>query len=211
MGNVKDLSGHRFGRLTVIKREGNNKCGSALWLCKCECGNAKIVIAANLVAKNVKSCGCLRTLHGYHTEPTYRSWQAMIQRCTNPNHSAYKRYGNKGVTVCQEWIDDFRNFLNDMGERHEGKTLDRIDNDKGYSKENCRWATTKDQGFNRKNGVMKSWDQNEWPYERSSVIKFLKLGMDRSQIISHAENTIKLKSSSHWRRIEERMKYLKAN
>lgn len=161
MSKLIDLSGQKFDRLTVIKREENSKDGHARWLCICDCGNTKVINGSNLLNKNVRSCGCLqqeittlnleqRFKHGYHNTPTYQTWECMIQRCSNPNVPSYQYYGGRGIRVCQRWLDDFKNFLSDMGERPNGKTLDRIDNEDNYYPENCRWATPKEQSENKR-------------------------------------------------------------
>jgi len=123
--------------------------------CKCECGK-KIVVEVRGFKKETPqlpiSCGCERiknvikaiTKHGHaknstHGTPTYSSWTHMKNRCLNPKNKYYKHYGGRGITICEEW-SDFRNFLRDMGESSKGDSLDRIDLDKGYYKENCRWA-----------------------------------------------------------------------
>ena len=87
-------------------------------------------------------------IHGMHRTPTYRTWERMIQRCSNPNHKAYKNYGGRGITVCPRWVVSFAAFLEDMGVKPKGLTLERIDNDSGYNHENCKWATMFEQHHN---------------------------------------------------------------
>lgn len=157
-----DLAGKTFGYLTAIKRVANNKHRNAMWLCRCCCGNVKVVSAQNLRKGDVKSCGCKksemisnsRTKHGMKHTPTYGSWLAMKKRCNNPTCDHYYNYGAKGIKVCEEWNSSFVSFLRDMGERPEGKTLDRIDNSKGYYKENCKWSTDEQQRENRTDNCM---------------------------------------------------------
>jgi hypothetical protein len=152
-----DITGHRFGRLVAISHISFQG-----WLCRCDCGNETIVQGPNLRNGNSKSCGCLRvelaisraTKHGHAKKTaTYSSWQAMIKRCTNPNTWSWKHYGGRGITVCDRWRYSFENFLADMGEKPEGLTLDRINNELGYSPENCRWATPAEQFRNRARGI----------------------------------------------------------
>lgn len=152
-----DLTGQQFGRLEVIEQAGQDKWRHSLWLCKCICGNTKIIPGCDL-RSSTKSCGCLRKegnrlKHGQNKNKkptkTYKSWDSMKQRCNNPNNKDYENYGGRGITVCEEW-QEFCNFFKDMGECPEGCSLDRTDNDHGYNKENCRWATDKQQARNRR-------------------------------------------------------------
>ena len=142
----QELEGEIFGSLTAIKRDDNHRDKV---ICKCECGNTKSYFLGNLRKGYTKSCGCTRfdhaTKHSHYGTPVYRIWNAMIQRCHNAKDKNYFRYGGRGITVCEEWKSDFRHFLRDMGERPEGLCIDRIDNDKGYSQDNCEWVSQSDQ------------------------------------------------------------------
>lgn len=153
--SAEALVGRVYGRLTVIKRAGTDKSGHAIWHCTCSCGKGRKVSASNLKSGHTRSCGCYAkeviTKHAMHNTPTYHSWRSMIQRCTNPNSKDYLNYGGRGITVCPEWLGSFERFLADMGKRpNKRKTLDRIDVNKGYCKDNCRWATAKTQAQNKR-------------------------------------------------------------
>lgn len=150
-----DLRGKRFGRLVVESHVGTRENNHIVWLCRCDCGNEKRVTASNLTCGNAASCGCLqretRIRHGHgsrtHRTKTYRTWQSMIARCTNPRLSEWRYYGGRGITVCEHWRT-FENFLADMGEKPPGRSIDRINNDGNYEPGNCRWATKFEQSIN---------------------------------------------------------------
>ena len=113
--NFKDLTGQKFGRLTVIERAENDKNGSTRWLCRCECGNEKIIEGGHLRSHKIKSCGCLLTdvlikrnyTHGMTNTRLFHIWQGIKNRCYNKNFEHYKHYGERGITTCKEWKDDF--------------------------------------------------------------------------------------------------------
>lgn len=147
------MIGQVFGRLTVIDTYPRNKHNKQVWLCRCECGIEKPILGTDLKCRDVKSCGCLRgrkTTHDKSRTSTYRCWSDMKQRCSNKTNKHYNDYGGRGIVVCNSW-ENFEQFLKDMGEKPKGMSLDRIDNDKGYCLDNCRWATPKQQVKNRRN------------------------------------------------------------
>jgi len=157
---VKDIRGQRFGRLVVQEFVGVTEMHHAQWRCLCDCGKEKISRGTYLIKGATRSCGCLQSersrervlTHGKTDTDEFRIWAQIIQRTENPKIHNYDQYGGRGITVCPEWRDSFETFLGDMGERPSPKhSLDRKDNDKGYCKDNCRWATQKEQCRNKRN------------------------------------------------------------
>jgi len=183
--------GSVFSRLTVIGPPVHGNGGR--WLCRCACGTLKSVHGVNLRRGTVKSCGCLHveqsainaTKHGHAKNTilavggsrTYHSWASMIQRCYNTKLPAYVRYGGRGITVCESWRESFQAFLDDMGDRPPGTSIDRIDNDARYCKSNCRWATVKQQLLNRP-GCLRLHDVNDNPLSLQEMADWL--AMNRS-------------------------------
>lgn len=157
MKKLIDMTGETVGRLRVVRRV-ENRDGRAWWQCECECGAIKEISGKSLRNGKTQSCGCLQRettssrfiKHGYTDRPIYNVWLSMKQRCRNRNSKDFKHYGGRGIDYSDSW-DSFENFLKDMGEMpKEGYSLERIDNNKGYNKENCIWADATTQARNRR-------------------------------------------------------------
>ena len=165
--DYRQIIGKRFGRLLVLELLPKASADRQLALCRCDCGNTCQPQAKSLRAGLTRSYKCLyfetarktglrAVRHGHWAgessggSRTYRTWCGMKSRCHNPNATSYSEYGGRGISVTKPWRDSFESFLNDMGERPEGKTLDRIDGRFGYFMANCRWATARQQAQNRK-------------------------------------------------------------
>lgn len=167
MGKEKSEIGNRYGRLTVVERAENNGRGDAMWKCSCECGNTSVVKGGSLRSGRARSCGCLLsekskdrmqamvTKHGGRGTNLYRVWCGIKERCLNENNKSYHNYGGRGITICDQWKDDFvafRDWAMENGYK-EGLEIDRKDNDGPYSPENCRW-TTPVENCQNKRGVV---------------------------------------------------------
>jgi len=166
-----DISGVRFGYLVAIRKSEKKSNAGAIWICKCDCGNETEVLSLKLRKGLSRSCGCKKSelisdavkKHGLSNKSlTYRTWKEMRQRCNNPNSDKWKWYGGRGISIDERW-NNFELFLFDMGERQKGTTLDRIDPDGNYCKNNCRWATSKQQAETNR-GLFKKgsnpWNKN---------------------------------------------------
>lgn len=151
-----DVVGQRFSRWMAM-REDSRKGRRRYIICRCDCGKEISVLLYSLTSGASQSCGCLQKetakitgrTHGNSTHPLYSTWASMHYRCSDPGYVDYPKYGARGISVCSEWFE-FSNFISDMGERPTGMTLDRRDNDAGYSPDNCRWATAEQQNRNRR-------------------------------------------------------------
>lgn len=150
----------RFGYLTPIERIKGTRYIKAKYKCICDCGNITYANTCDLTSGKVRSCGCRiyeshNKTHGMtHTE-IYKRWLSMKQRCYDKNHKTYSRYGKNGITVCDEWMTFIPFYEWSMSHGYkEGLSLDRIDNTKGYSPDNCRWVTIKEQANNRRNNIV---------------------------------------------------------
>lgn len=161
------MIGQRFGRLVVVTEA--HKTRHRHWKCMCDCGNGHVVRGSSLKNGHTQSCGCLgaerrlkaateaKIKHGRSKTSIYNVWASMVQRCRDHNDKRWSSYGGRGITVCERWAN-FANFLEDMGERPTGLTLDRVDVNGNYSPDNCRWATQSQQMNNTRRNVHISYN-----------------------------------------------------
>jgi hypothetical protein len=157
-----EMIGKTFGRLFVVAHKGSDKNGQSIFRCKCSCADDRVVevLGNSLKSGNTQSCGCLNkentSTHGLSNHPMYGIWKSIIQRCCNHNDNGYPNYGGRGITVCDAWRNDPQVFY-DWSMSHgyrPGLSIDRIDNDRGYSPDNCRWATDHEQAQNKRNNKL---------------------------------------------------------
>jgi hypothetical protein len=197
------MIGKKFGRLTVVKQEGQDNFNNKCYECLCECGATKIISGASLRRGATQSCGCLhkeraaaycartKKTHGLSQTAEYTAWEGLKQRCLNPANKDYHKWGGRGITVCDEWINSFEQFLSDMGTRPDKHTLDRRDVNGPYSKDNCRWVTHKTQQRNKRSSRYIEHDNqtlciSEWAeildVQISAVYRGLRAGKNLAEI-----------------------------
>lgn len=192
MGNFIDLTGKRFGKLTVIEIAGKDKRGQIRWRCICDCGNEKTINGGDLTRKNrpgTHSCGCENKSHKHGKKHTrlYRIYQGMKTRCYNTNDPGYLYYGAKGIQICNEWLEDFMRFYKwaITNGYSDDLSIDRINVNGNYEPSNCRWATKKEQNNNKStnlnieyNGKIQSVEEwsNETGLSKDSIYKRLSMG-----------------------------------
>lgn len=173
-----DLTGQKYGRLTVLERAENTKSGRTQWLCKCDCGKQTVVKADNLRNGHTSSCGCYsretakirNTTHNKTGTRLHGIWNGMRQRCCKDNCEAYKWYGGRGIKVCDEWLHDFQAFYEwSMSNGYKDDlTLDRIDVNGNYEPSNCRWATWKEQSINTRRNHIVKWQGKDYTISQLS-------------------------------------------
>jgi hypothetical protein len=183
--------GDKFNRLVVLKKSETNK---RYFLVKCVCGTIKYVRGDHLCTGKIQSCGCLRketiskmsTTHGRSKDSIYRSWSAMMYRCHNKKDKRFYDYGGRGITVCLEW-HSFPNFVKDMGEKpFNGAQIERINNNHGYSKQNCKWASRKENQRNMRSSRFLKYKGEtklliEWAEQYNINYSTLRKRIDRNQ------------------------------
>ena len=209
--NFKNLTGQKFGRLTVVSLDKNIK-GKIYWLCKCDCGKIVSVLRSSLTSGNTKSCGCYKRnldkkrfrKHGMTNTRIYRIWSGMKKRCNNPKDSNYNFYGGRNIKVCEDWEKNFINFYNwAMANGYkEDLTIDRINNNGNYEPSNCRWITQAEQTRNERSNVRITIDGktkllSEWAREsgidRRTIAKRIRLGWQKDELLNQVDKNHKNK------------------
>lgn len=205
MGKIIDLTGKRFGKLTVIKKHNQDKWGGWNWLCMCDCGNETVVSGGHLRGLKTKSCGCSRKetknfTHKMTGSRLYKVWHTMKSRCYYEKSEMFKHYGGRGITVCDEWKNSFISFYDwsikngyDENAERGQCTIDRIDVNGNYEPNNCRWATIKQQAnntrrnhfikYNGKTQTVSQW-ANELGVEPDSIFNRLQKGFTEEEALT---------------------------
>lgn len=212
MGNKADIAGQRFGRLVAIKPVSTDKYGQVEWFCQCDCGNGCVTIVNRLRKGKTRSCGCLKDegnncRHGMAYSRLWRIYSQMKGRCYRESHKRYQDYGGRGITICDEWLGDngFERFIewSYSNGYSANLTIDRIDNDKGYFPDNCRWADRKTQGRNtRRNHLMTLNGETKTAIEWSEItgIPYSTL-LQRSDALHWDDEKTLTTEAKHGRRI----------
>lgn len=204
--NIKDLTGKRFGKLVVLGLGEKRSGRKTYWLCQCDCGNLKEARSDGL--KVIRSCGCLKkeqdkiNLIANHSHKDshsilYNTWTRMKQRCENPGNSRYERYGGRGIKICEEWHDypSFKKWALENGFSPE-LTIERIDNDKSYEPDNCKWISFPEQANNRKNTIWiefqgKTQNLMQWCNELNLPYKTINIRYKRGKRVPELFEPIK--------------------
>jgi hypothetical protein len=184
---IEDMTGRKFGRLTVAGYAGRNARGGSQWLCECECGSEIISRQRSLQSGSTRSCGCLHSdvviKHADSNSTEYRTWDSMKRRCYNPRTKHFEHYGGRGIKVCDRWRDSYEAFLEDMGRRPSSKhSLDRIKNDGDYELSNCRWTLQVIQIRNRSIAVTFEWQGRSYSQMELSELSGIPFGTLRSRL-----------------------------
>lgn len=208
MGNILNLSGKKFGKLSVIEFYGTkNKC--SVWTCRCDCGTVKQVRGNLLTFGSVKSCGCtsVNRTHGMTKTKEYKAWRTIISRCHNITDKGYFRYGERGIRVCDRWRSSFVDFFMDMGKSPSPThSIDRIDNNGNYEPSNCRWATAKEQANNRRNNCFISFNDSiktitGWADHYNIDVNTLRWRLSRGWSLKDAFNRPVSNTGNHYIRV----------